>query len=367
MNRQYFLCLVCILMLSCAAFAAAEGSDPLSLPSLKTFYADYFDFGSAMNVSEVLKADLKALYASQYSIITPENELKPENVLDLTASKKASQEDQGNVVLSFQCVKPLLEFAKANGLKVHGHVLFWHSQTPDEFFRESYSKTGAYVSRDVMLTRMENYVRLTMDYMQVNYPGLIVSWDVVNEAIDDSTGKLRQSNWTNVVGDDFVLQAFRFARKYAPEGTLLFYNDYSTPYQPKLNGILKLLDELIAEDLADGYGMQCHYQMTTPTVSQVSAAIEKIVAKGLLIRVSEMDILVDGNTDALFAQQANRYAELMKVFLQYSDSILAVQTWGTLDNHSWKSDHYPLLFNKDLTPKPAFYALTDPAILPSST
>ena len=366
MKRQIFLCLFCVLLL-CAASAAAEGPDPRSLPSLREFYADYFYFGSAMNAAETLKADLKALYASQYSITTPENELKPESVLDLPASKKAAQDDQGSVALSFQSVKPLLEFAKENGLKVHGHVLFWHSQTPDAFFRESYSSGKPYVSRDVMLRRMENYVRLTMDYMQENYPGLIVSWDVVNEAVDDSTGKLRQSNWTKVVGDDFVLQAFRFARKYAPGGTLLFYNDYSTPYQPKLNGILKLLDELSAENLADGYGMQCHYQLTTPTVSQVKTALSAITGKGLLVRISELDILADGKTDAQFARQASRYADLMKVFLQYVDSIVAVQTWGTLDNHSWKSEHYPLLFNKDLTPKPAFHELTDPAILPPST
>ena len=44
-----------------------------------------------------------------------------------------------------------------------------------------------------------------MDFLQENYPGVVVSWDVVNEAIDDGTAKLRVSNWTKVVGDDFVL------------------------------------------------------------------------------------------------------------------------------------------------------------------
>jgi len=354
MKKHGVLCLSFLLPLLCSASAAADGFDPLSLPSLKAFYADYFDFGSAMNGMELRKADQLPFYAAQYSILTPENELKPDSVLDLNGSQKASMEDQGSVAVTFQSVKPLLEFARANGLKVHGHVLFWHSQTPDAFFRESYSKDGDYVSRDVMLRRMENYVRLTMEYMQENYPGLIVSWDVVNEAIDDSTGKLRESNWTKVVGDDFVLQAFRFTRKYAPEGTLLFYNDYNTPNQPKLNAILKLLDELTAEGLVDGCGMQCHYQMTSPKASLVSAAISKITARGLLVRISEMDIMIDGNTDAQLAQQAERYAELMQVFLKYSDSIIAVQTWGTLDSRSWKSDKYPLLFNKDMTPSPPF-------------
>ena len=266
--------------------------------------------------------------------------------------------------MHFNTAKPLLDFAQKNRLKVNGHVLFWHSQTPDYFFRESYAENKPYVSREVMLERMENYVRIVMEYLNECYPGVIVSWDVVNEAIDDSTGDYRQSNYTQVVGEDWVLQAFRFARKYAPENTLLIYNDYSVPYQPKLDGILGLLDTLIAENLIDVCGMQCHYQLTTPTVSQFRHALQKIVDKGLKVRVSEMDILVDSNTEAQFELQAKRYAGLMRILLQYSDFVIAVQTWGTFDSQSWKSGNYPLLFHDDGTPKPSFYALVDPGILP---
>lgn len=345
-------------------FAASASAQTEELPSLKDFYAPYFDFGSAMNSMEVRMASGASLYTTQYSIVTPENALKPDSVLDVAASRKASQEDQGNVAVSFKAVKGLLDFTQENGIKVHGHVLFWHSQTPDVFFRESYAETGDYVSREVMLKRMENFVRLVMEYMQENYPGLIVSWDVVNEAIDDSTGKLREGNWTSVVGDDFVVQAFRFAREYAPEGTLLFYNDYSTPYQPKLTGILNLLDSLLAVNLVDGYGFQCHYQINSPSIFQLTSALQKIVDRGLLVRISELDIQAEDNSEEQFQLQAERYTDLMKLFLQYSDSIIAVETWGTEDTYSWKSESYPLLFNGDGTPKPAFYAITDPAILP---
>ncbi len=344
------------------SFAAAE--ELTVYPSLKEFYAPYFDFGSAMSSKEAADADRLVFYASQYAIITPENELKPENVIDEYNSSKAAKKDQGSVALQFFTVKPLLEFAKANDLKVNGHVLFWHQQTPDTFFREDYARNKPYVSRDVMLQRMENYVRLVMEYLDTNYPGLVVSFDIVNEAIDDSTGKLRESNYTSIVGDDWVTQAFHFARKYAPEDMLLVYNDYSVPYQPKLTGILDLLDGLIEEKLLDVCGLQCHYQLTTPTTAQFKSAVASIVQKGLLIRVTELDILVDDNSEASFAKQAKRYEDLMKVLLQYSDSVVAVQTWGTFDVKSWKSSSYPLLFNGDGSAKPAFYALTDPAILP---
>ena len=85
---------------------------------------------------------------------------------------------------------------------------------------------------------------------------------------------------------------------------------------------------------------------------------------GLLVRVSELDILVDDQTEAQLMLQAKRYEDIMKVLLSYADQIVAVQTWGTFDSLSWKSDHYPLLFHGDGTPKPAFYALTNPSILP---
>lgn len=363
MKRMIFIMLAIGLAVTLlGSFAAAE--EITEYPSLKEFYAPYFDFGSAMSGREAADAKRLAFYAAQYAIITPENELKPDSVIDAYKSAKAAKDDQGNVGLQFYSVKPLLEFAKANGLKVNGHVLFWHQQTPETFFREDYSRNMPFVSRDVMLRRMENYVRLMMEYLDSNYPGLVVSFDIVNEAIDDSTGKLRESYYTQIVGDDWVTQAFRFARKYAPEDMLLVYNDYSVPYQPKLTGILSLLDGLIAEGLVDVCGMQCHYQLTTPSAAQFKAAVASIVQKGLKIRVTELDILVDDKSEASFAQQAKRYADLMKILLQYSDSVVAVQTWGTFDNKSWKSSYYPLLFNGDGSAKPAFYALTDPAILP---
>ncbi|MBE0600911.1 MAG: endo-1,4-beta-xylanase [Firmicutes bacterium] len=362
--KRTIVTLLAICLAVCVVGSPAAAEDMTAYPSLKDFYAPYFDFGSAMSSKEAADADRLAFYAAQYAIITPENELKPQSVIDEYNSSKAAKSDPGSVALHFASVKPLLEFAKANGLKVNGHVLFWHQQTPDTFFREGYARSKPYVSRDIMLARMENYVRLVMEYLNANYPGIVVSFDVVNEAIDDSTGTLRESNYTKIVGDDWVTQAFRFARKYAPEGMLLVYNDYSVPYQPKLSGILSLLDELMRENLVDVCGMQCHYQLTTPTTAQFRSAIDNIIRKGLKIRVSEMDILVDDYTDASFARQASRYADFMKVLLRYADSVIAVQTWGTFDSKSWKSGQYPLLFTGGGSAKPAFYALTDPSILP---
>ena len=330
------------------------------LPSLKALYADYFDFGCAVTGSEALNTGLMDFYAGQFGIMTNGNELKPDFVLDVKASALLSMNDPAALAVSLSAAEPMLDYAWKNGIKVHGHVLVWHNQTPEAFFRENYSQTGPYVSREVMLGRLENYIRLVFEATESRYPGLIVSWDVVNEAIDDATGKLRQSNWTKVVGEDFISQAFKFARQYAPDHVALYYNDYSTPYQPKLDGILALLTGLKADGTVDGHGFQCHYHLHTPTMAQLQSAMDKVIALGLRLRMSEMDILVDAATDENFEKQARRYGEILALFREYKDYIDAVHTWGVRDNLSWKASQFPLLFDGFGQPKPAFFAIAEP-------
>ena len=288
-----------------------RASLPEDLPSLKTLYADYFDFGCAVSGKEAMNPDLMLSYATQFNIITHENELKPSFVLDIPASMRLTGEDQTAAAIRLDEAMPLLDYASRNGIKVHGHVLVWHSQTPEAFFREGYNAAGAFVIRETMIARLDNYIRQIFQMTQSLYPGLIVSWDVVNEAVDDATGELRESNWTKVVGDDFVLEAFRIARKYAPSGIKLYYNDYSTPYEPKLTGILRLLEELKAAGNIDGYGFQCHYLLNTPSISQIQNAMDKVIALGLTLRMSELDILISSNTRVSFEAQARRYGAIM--------------------------------------------------------
>lgn len=329
------------------------------LPSLRELYAGSFDFGTCVSQFDMRSTERKELVLRHYSILTPENELKPDAVLDVNASRRLAQEDDTAVAVRFDSAKPILNFARDHGLKVHGHVLVWHSQTPEAFFHVGYDTAAPYVSREVMLTRLDNYIRLVMEYMEENYPGLIVSWDVVNEAVADGSSSLRSSNWTKVVGNDFVNRAFEIADRYAPEGVLLCYNDYSTPYEPKLTGICNLLASLVEDGHIDGYGFQSHYNSGDPTMSAVRKAFERVKAMGLKLRVSELDIAISANNDAARSAQATRYADLMKLYLEYADILEAVQVWGVSDGTSWIGEKYPLLFDASLAPKPAFFAVVD--------
>ncbi len=336
---------------------------PEVIPSLKEAYAPYFDFGCAAPANAFMNLDLTTLMVKQFSILTPENELKPDSVLDVTKSRELAKEDETAVAIKLSGAKALLSFAQKNGLKVHGHVLIWHSQTPEAFFHEGYDTSKPYVSREVMLARMENYIREVLTQTEEQYPGVIVSWDVVNEAIDDQSNNLRRtSNWYKVVGDDFVIRAFEYARKYAAEGVLLYYNDYNTAYPGKLKGIVNhILNPLIEEGTIDGYGFQMHHSTKQPSNSQIQTAVETIAALGLKLRVSELDVGMPSNNDANRKEQAEKYKFCMELMLRFADQTEAVQVWGISDTMSWRSSSYPLLFDKFLDPKPAFWAVIEAA------
>ena len=329
------------------------------LPSLKEKYAGLFPFGTSVTGMEAASRERMDFYASQFGIYTPGNELKPDFVLDVAASREAAREDDTQVRIHLRSARPLLQDAMERGIPVHGHVLVWHSQTPEAFFREGYDTDRPRVSRDVMLARLSNYIQAVMEATTAEFPGVIISWDVVNEAVDDATGKLRASPWLDVVGEDYLLQAFALARKWAPEGVKLYYNDYNTAVPVKQAGILKVLGELMAEGNIDGYGFQMHHDLKFPSLAQIRTSLEKVRALGLRMRVSELDITVPDNSEESFRAQADMYGEIMKMLVEMRESMESVQVWGVMDSLSWRSSQYPLLFDGSGQPKPAFWRLVE--------
>ena len=212
-----------------------------------------------------------------------------------------------------------------------------------------------------MLKRLDNYVREIMTWLEEHYPGVVGSWDVVNEAIDDSSGKLRDSMWLKVVGEDYVARAFEIARRHAPKDVQLYYNDYNTAILVKQMGILTLLKDLMAEGNIDGYGFQMHHDVSFPSVMQIATSLQRIAATGLKLRVSELDITIPDQSEQSYQKQAKMYADIMKLLMLYPEQMVAVQVWGVTDDLSWRAAQYPLLFDGNARPKPAFWAVADPA------
>ena len=329
------------------------------IPSLRETYAGLFAFGTALTEKECLSKARMAFCASQFSIVTPGNELKPDFVLDVKKSAELSAEDDSAVAISMERALPMLTFAQENGLKVHGHVLVWHAQTPEAFFHERYDVNRPFVTREVMLSRLDNYIRAVFAETEAAFPGLIVSWDVLNEAIDDGSGKLRASNWLTVVGEDYPERVFEIARKYAPESVKLYYNDYNTAYAGKRAGIIALLKRLMAEGNLDGYGFQMHHSITQPSLQSIGDALTDVSALGLSLRVSELDVTIPAATDENFASQTAFYGNLVRLLIPYAGQLEAVQVWGMTDDQSWRASGFPLLFDRDGQPKDAFFAVID--------
>ena len=343
------------------------------IPSLKNVYADYFKFGGAVTATELASESAQALILKHYNSLTPGNELKPDALLDQAACQSVG--DNVNPQINIAPARSILDFARDNNIPVRGHVLVWHSQTPGWFFKENFSNDGDFVSKEIMLQRMENYIKNVMAALADEYPTVdFYAWDVVNEIwLDDGSCRTpgtydenaNYSGWVKVFGDNsFVDYAFEYARKYAPEGCKLYYNDFNEYMPQKTAAIVDMANRLKEKNLIDGIGMQSHLDVRSggdafPSVSAYEKAMKAFAETGLDIQVTELDATVNGNTEELFEAQAQYYSDIMDVCVKYADNISAVVLWGTTDDKSWRAAKYPLVFNEDFTAKPSFYSIVD--------
>ncbi len=284
-------------------------------------------------------------------------------------------------------------------IKVRGHVLVWHSQAPEWFFREDWDIHKDYVSAEEMDVRQEWYIKTVLEHFvggDSPYQDLFYGWDVVNEAVSDSTGTYRKdsegSSWWRVYGsEDYIVRAFRYANRYAPQELELYYNDYNECGSVKAGGIIKLLQEVkshekdgILPTRITGMGMQSHHDMSSPATGQMkeaAIAYGKIVGK---IQLTELDIKAssefdgtDAALDAEYTRQAYRYKEIYEVCRDVDAmegiDVNNITFWGVIDGNSWLQSEnsvggasdgskrqVPLLFDDDYMAKPAFYAFADP-------
>ena len=334
---------------------ATEFADTSGYPSLKDEYADYFKIGTATSPNLVNNPSYAKLITAQYNSMTMGNSFKPDSILDHNKTVRDIEAYMYSPAVNFSAVKTELDFARDNGLTVRGHTLIWHSQTPEWIFYKNYDIGGELADRELMLARMENYIKNVLEWTEENYPGLVRAWDVVNEAADDGGG-MRKSLWYQTIGEDYIEQAFMFARKYAPEDTKLFYNDYNSYQTRKQNDIITFLRPIVDAGNIDGMGMQTHINVHI-SIPQYTAALQKYYDElGLEINITELDVC-RGNGDNWEQEQGEYYKSFMSEVLALRKNgvpITSVTLWGISDTDSWLAASYPLIFNDDLSRKPAF-------------
>lgn len=338
------------------------------IPSIKDVYEDYFTIGFAATVSETT-LDSQKLMKEQFNSFTTGNELKPDSLLDYDKCTSDPKYDD-NPQITLKNAKYLLEFAKEAGMPMRGHTLVWHSQTPRWFFSKDYSmaKDAPLVSKELMLKRMENYIKNVLGYIQTNYPGLIYAWDVVNEAVEVADGqpgsyRSKESYWYQIIGEEFLEKAFEYARKYANPEVKLFYNDYNTEQASKMNAIIDIAKMLKSKGLIDGIGLQSHIGDRSPSITDIESSIRKYAELELEIQITELDMFMTDNSQEALMKQASRYKRLFLTLKNLKDKGIAnitnITFWGVSDDTSWLNKpgvpNYPLLFDQYLLQKPAFW------------
>lgn len=331
-----------------------EIKDIAPVANLGEAYKNHFAVGAAVSAAMVSDVEYQNRITGCFKTITAENEMKPDALLNKAASQEAAAANptaEPVLNLEYSGMTKILDFAEENNLKVRGHALIYAAQTPDWFFHENYTDDGANVSATVMEARMESYIKQVVQFVDTNYPGVVTSWDVVNEALDDN-GTIINNNWKRIIGNSYIAKAFKYATKYTTSSAKLYYNDYNMDSGDKQEEFLDFITTLPADARIDGIGMQEHITLSYPTVTAIGSAIDAYKTAGLDVQITELDVQIEA--DETVEAQATRYADLFTLFKSKSDKISNVTVWGINDGSSWKSAKRPLLFYDDLTPKPAF-------------
>jgi len=340
---------------------------------LKDLFLDKFKMGTALSREQIIGSQRSILpfVNKHFNAITPENSMKWERI----------NPEEG--VYDFEAADALVEFSNKNNHFITGHTLVWHSQVPNWVFEH---KDGTPLNRAELLKRMEKHINAVAG----RYAGKIDAWDVVNEALNED-GTLRVSKWSTIIGDDFIEQAFIMAAKAAPNAKL-YYNDYNLYKPEKRNGVLRLVKDLQSKGVKiDGVGMQAHYSLDNPELTDIEDSINAYSNLGVDVLITELDVSVlpfpdennmgadvslnfdlqaefnpypDGLPTSVENQLGTRYKELFAIFNKHQDVIKRVTFWGVSDAQTWRNDwpmtgrsDYPLLFDRQLNIKPFMSSL----------
>ena len=329
--------------------------------SLKDAFGSKFKVGTCVSPGELNTG--ASFIKRHFNSITPENELKPDAIINQQACQQRGNNVNTQVVFN-SGTRAILKFCQDNGIALRGHTFVWYSQTPDWFFRENFQSYGNYVNKNVMNQRLESFIKNTFALLAQDYPNLnVYAYDVCNELFVNNGGGLRpasNSKWMQVYGDDsFIINAFTYARKYAPSGCKLFINDYNEYMTAKTNDIYNMALKLKQKGIIDGIGMQSHVGVNFPSFQDYKKALEKFLSTGLEVHISELDIAYENNFNA----QATYFKNVFQLAVDKAGpgKVTCLTVWGTNDGNSWISDKKALLFSSGYSPKQAYYSVMEVA------
>ncbi|NBC10554.1 MAG: 1,4-beta-xylanase [Planctomycetes bacterium] len=343
---------------------AAETSREAATTTLKDRFAGKFLVGTCVSTGLLREGvtdenPTRRLIARQFNALTPENCMKWGHL----------HPEPGRY--DFAAADELVAFAERHGHAVFGHTLIWHNQTPDWVFED---ESGEPIGREALIERMRAHIHTVVG----RYQGRIRAWDVVNEPLENKHDReelVRDSKWRQIIGDDYLDLAHRFAHEADPDATLIV-NDYGLPNDAKRARMVKVVSGMRERGVpVHAIGLQGHWGAKQPSAEKLRTMLDELGAVGLPLHVTELDMNMVENKDAeadpykdglpadVAAAQATRYADWFTVFVENAERLERVCFWGPHDGHSWlntwqgKRTNHPLLFDRNLNPKPAFDAV----------
>ncbi|GAC1448171.1 MAG: endo-1,4-beta-xylanase [Chitinophagaceae bacterium] len=327
---------------------------------LKDYYKSYFPIGVAVSPQALKREDEWHLIIQQFNSLTPENAMKMGPIHP--KENEYYWKDADSIVA----------FAQRHHIKIRGHNLCWHNQVPNWLFVDS---AGRQVSKQVLLQRLKEHITTVVN----RYKGAVYAWDVVNEAVSDKPGEyFRNSLWYQICGEAFVAKAFEYAHDADPHA-LLFYNDYNEINAAKREKIYSLVKGLKDAGVPiHGIGLQGHWAINEPSEAQLDSTIGRFAELGLKLQITELDISAypkehtardrkEADNSTAFTEEKERkqmdmYKMCFGLFRKYKNVLSGVTFWNISDRSSWLDNFpvrgrkdYPLLFDKNLAPKKAFW------------
>ena len=359
--QTFVMLLVVIGVVNCKN---TQETQQVKVNTIKEAFKENFYIGAAINESQILETDtvVSNLISKEFNSITAENIMKS---MFIHPHKDT---------FDFALTDKYIAFGEKRNMFIHGHTLVWHSQLAP-WFLELKDSTD-------MAVALENHIKTIVS----RYKGKIGSWDVVNEALNED-GSLRKSVILDVIGEDYLALAFKWASEADPN-TALFYNDYNMTNADKRKGAIRLVKRILDQGIkVDGIGMQGHWGLEKPSLEDIEQSILDYASLGVKVAITELDINVLPNPfelvgaevsqrfqnsermnpyptslpDSVQTKFTKRYQDIFKLFLKHQDKISRVTFWGVNDSQSWLNDwpiegrtNYPLLFDRELKPKVAY-------------
>lgn len=382
--------------------------------------------GTAIMLSEISDDTLMELVEKHFNAVTFGNELKPDALFNYqidgnsVPTKTITFEGEELQVPIVNDAGDSLDFSRADAMadkilawnnahpdqkiRIRGHVLVWHSQTQEWFFHENYDITKPYVNKETMNRRLEWFISSVFDHYfgeaaNGKYDGLFYGWDVVNEAVigntyrtdkvsaAESLSEIRHGNnsswWHVYESNEFIINAFKYANKYAPENVELYYNDFGETDNTKCEGIVKLINDVKSAEgtRLDAFGMQAHYNVDGFSAAQFKSVAKKYAQAAGKVQLTELDFKASSTYDGTAATKESEYTkmaychknlyEAIKALKEEGANVSGITVWGVIEPNSWLhsqsnlgggasgSAQCPLLFDGNYKAKPAYWAYVD--------